>query len=254
MSYDLRRELGALAAEERSAAGALPVDELRTRAHRRRTARAIGASSLAVATVAAVAVAAVAMPGRLRTPPAETPTPTVTTPSPDATAAEWPTAVTFDGAVPGCGDAMPPLVRPDGDPEIAVATTLPTAVLVSGSSVEIAVVISTPPDAPLPAASPELLLVRDGVVVGTNRGPQDGAFTYSSVDGTLTWPAVDVDLVACGTADVGAPALEAGGYELYGVVRLQQDTQELVVVGGPFPVTLDADTTGHALADLILST
>jgi len=257
MSYDLRRGLDALAAEERAAAGDLPVDALRTRAHRRRTVRTAAASGLAVAVVAAVAVAAVALPDRLRTPPAGTPTPTDTTPTPTPEA--WPSAVTLDGPVPGCGDPMPALVRPAGDPEIAleVEVGLPP---VQGGVVDTGVTIVSPPGFQVAYRSSDVvgLLVRDGVVVAVP-DPLDEDVVYWSDEGEMGALARQPRAERC--AEPGT-ALDGGTYELYVVAELLQGdpearawTDSTTVVGGPVPVTLEAPFDPHpALADLVVGT
>lgn len=258
MSYDLRHELGALAAQERAAADALPVEALRARAHRRRVARTAAASGLAVAAVAAVAVAAVALPGRLSTPPAESPAPSLTTPAPTPTAEAWPTAVTLDGPAPGCGDPMPALVRPDGDPEIQLEDVLAWSYAVPGSEQELAVTVTGPAGFELVAAEPVLLIVSDGVVLATNRGPEaDSGIAHSTDDGSLTWPSLSLELVRCGTTGPGAAALEAGEYGLFVVVALvpplDSSLPDLLVAGGPYPVELAPDPH-PALEDLVIST
>lgn len=257
MSYDLRRELDALAAEERTAAGALPVDDLRARAHRRRTTRSVAASALAVAAVAAVAVAAVALPDRGTTPPAETTTPTRTPTTPDATPAAWPPAVTLDGLLPGCGEPMPALAGPDGgaEPAIAVEPIIQGTPLVAGGVGELEVTVTGPADLRYVAQVPRVILTRAGVVVGgANLGPGDDGFRYTSADGTLTYPSLLVDLTDCG----GDP-LAAGAYDVFVAVPLERGTVdapvagELVLAGGPYPITLEP-AGPPALEDLVIST
>jgi hypothetical protein len=257
MSYDLRRGLDALAAEERAAAGDLPVDALRTRAHRRRTVRTAAASGLAVAVVAAVAVAAAALPGRLQTPPAGTPTPTVTSPAPDP-AFEWPTlGATLDGPLPGCGDPLPQVLhaRAVGGPRIDIQPVVQADPIPVGGVAELDVTLTAPADLDFSAQVPRVLLTRDGVVVAATDG--DDGFRYSSDDTTLTFPSLLIDLVDC----AGDP-LPAGVYETVVVVPLQPGSadapragEEVLLAGGPYLLTLDAPTDGSTprLADLTLS-
>lgn len=235
MSYDLRRGLDTLAAEERASAEALPVEALRTRARRRRTARTAAASGLAVAAVAAVAVAAAALPVRLGTPPAGTPAPTTT-------AGAWPSAVTPTGPVPGCGDVIPPIVRPQ-DPEITVEVEVGVPP-VQGGRVNTGVTIVSPPGFQVAYEDTGVvaLLVRDGVVVAVPDAGGAGV-AYFSDAGEMGVLAREPRAVPC-AADDGA--LEPGTYELYVFAELLRGdpltltwTDAMTVVGGPVPVTLD---------------
>lgn len=243
MSDDLRRALDALAAEERAAAAPLPVADLRGRAHRRRTTRTATTAVLGVAAVAAVAVAAAALPDRGTMPPARTPT-----------ADAWPSAVTLDGPVPGCGDAMPALVMPDGEPEIALELELGDPI-VQGGSVNVGVMLTAPEGFQMNAAAAVALLVRDGVVVAVPTPSSADGSIYSSVAGEMGLWVRQPRAVPCAPGD--GTAFDAGTYDLYVLAELLRGdlttlewTDSRTVVGGPVEVTIDPDP---AVEDLVIT-
>lgn len=244
MKVDLTRMLETIVDGAATQASPVPVDRVLGRLHRRRAARTAATAGLTVAAVAAVAVAAVALPGGLMTttPPAGPPDPTATepvpVPVPDTTIDGWPPAITFDGPVPGCGAPMPALVRPDDGPDIVV-DSFEVGALVAGEVAEFDVSVRAPAELRLLAGDPEVLLVRDGVVVATNREPEfANEFGHTSVESALSWVGVSLSLTRCGLTGQSDPALDPGSYDAYPVIRLYADEQELVVVGGPFPLQL----------------
>lgn len=231
MSYDLRRGLSALGAEEHAAADPLPVDTLRTRAHRRRTVRAAATTGATLAVVAALTVAAIALPSSDPLPPAHTPTPTTPAPEPaPEPLPEWAPGTTFDGAAPACGEPVPDLIDTGvgadaGRTPITVTVDEPELSGRWTGSVTVPVTVTGPVDEPMWSRGPALLIVRDGVVVGGAAAEGTG-FVYGTEDGALTWPDTVLALTDC----AGDP-LPVGEYALYPVAELARID----------PVTLDFD-------------
>lgn len=265
MTYDLRAGLGAIGDEERTAAAAslttsLPVDELRARARRRRAVRVAATATTSLLAAGGIAVGAFALASPHGTPPAVAPSPTTstTTPTPDVPA--WPPATHLDGALPGCGDPLPDVVPASQDGTgaqgaIALEATVPSSAT-AGTTVTVTSAVTFPSAPVPPVESPQLVVVRDGVVAGSTGGP-DG-FTYDSPEATLTLADVALPLVGCD----GAP-LPAGSYEIYVLEQVQHrdangavlDGDPLTVVGGPYPLAVEAPVDPHpAVEDLVIST
>lgn len=247
MSYDLRRELAELGAQEQAAADALPVDLLHSRARRRRTARAAVASSAALAVVAVVAAVAAALPSSEPLPPAHTPTPTLPAPTPEPESEplpEWAPGTTFDGSVPECGDTVPDVLAAGADDErtpISVTVDEPTLSGRWNEAVTVSVTITGPADEPMWSRGPALVVARDGVVVGGSAAEGTG-FVYEVANGAA-WPDTVLALTDC----AGDP-LPVGEYALYPVaelVRIDPATLDfapdtLTVVSEPVTLTVQA--------------
>jgi hypothetical protein len=245
MSYDLRAGLGALTAADRAAAPDLPVAALRTRARRRRTARIATTTASSLVVIGAIAIAAVALPGRDTPQPADSYPPT---PSPTQSAeVVLPTAVTLERPAT-CGGPLPPVRRPDGEPELTLSASVPPT-LITDDQLLVDYTL-TLPEIAVPTMSvdrPALVVAGDGVVVATGVTPE----------AATTGPQAVLNLVACDTGE----RLEAGAYDVYLVQPLlrivdgQVMDEGLLVVAGPYPLTLEAATDPHpALADLVIST
>jgi|GEM_PF-3650475 len=244
MSYDLRAGLGDLGAAERAIPADLPVATLRVRARRRRATRVAVAGSVALATVAAITVAAVALPDvDAAPPPAATPSWT-----PDA--AGWPPAITLDGPTPRCGEAMPALLVPDGEPVLVIEDAWATGPMVAGGVLELSgSTLTAPEDFPVMATRPSLLLVRDGIVVGIENHEDDsqsGVFYWSNEQpGVESGPEL-LDMIRCETRGRGPVPLDPGTYDLYVTQEvfprgapIDDPAGGRTVAAGPFPVVVE---------------
>lgn len=251
--------------DARSAAGAgIDVTAARAAARRGRTRYGAVTGLAAAAVVAAVALGGSALLRDDRPlPPVDSPTdgPTATsTPSPTDDA--WPSAVTLDGAVPGCGDPMPALVVPDGEPEITIEPELPDHPLRTGGVEEIGEMIRGPEGFWLNAAAGTVVLVRDGVVVATEHPlASDTGVTYGSDSGSLGRSLPAVYVVRCETQGSGDVPLDPGTYDLYvlqalvaGNLELLRPDEYIVVAGGPLPVDVEVSDAHPDLDALVVTT
>ncbi|GEN80095.1 hypothetical protein [Actinotalea fermentans] len=243
---DLHDLFAAAGAAERAAADALDVAALRRLAHRRRAVRGTTYSAVGVAAAAAIAMGVLG-PGGLGDdrplPPADSPT---ATPTPGT----WPAAVTLDGPVPACGDPMPALVTPDGEPELTIEQITQGAPLVAGGVAQLDVTIHAPEGVALQSSLPRPLLVRDGVVVATLDRDVDLSSTYGG-SGDLGFPPVLLELVRCETQGHGAVPLDGGDYDLVVLqVLTRADAtgaiEQLTLAGGPYPITLESAATDES--------
>lgn len=245
MSYDLRAGLDALTAADRAAAPDLPIAALRTRARRRRTTRIATTAASSLVAVGAIAIAAVALPGRDAPQPAASLSPT---PSPTQTAEfALPTAVTLERPAT-CGEPLPPVLQSDGEPELALSADVPLT-LTTNDRLVVDYTLTLPRAAvpTLYVDRPVLALVSGGAVVATGTTPESA----------MAGQKAELDLAACDTGE----RLGEGAYAAYLVqplLRIVDGTvtdEALLVVAGPYPLTVEPATEPHpALEDLVIST
>lgn len=243
----------------------IDVAAARTAARRGRTRYGAVTGLAAAAVLAAVALGGSAL---LRDdhplPPVDSPTDTPTTAPPSPTEdAAWPSAVTLGGAVPGCGEPMPALVTPAGEPEITIEAVVPEGPLEAGGVADVGVTITGPEGFVLNATSGTPVLVRDGVVVATKYPfDSDSGTTYTTDTGVLSKSLPALDVVRCEKHGGGAVPLEAGTYDLYviqqlvaGDLELLRPDESIVLAHGPVPVTVEAPVDPHpAVDDLVVAT
>lgn len=251
--------------DARSATGAgIDVTAARAAARRYRTRYGAVTGLAAAAVVAAVALGGSALLRDDRpVPPVDSPTDTPTTTStPSPTDDAWPSAVTLDGAVPACGEPMPALVAPDGEPEITIEPVLPDHPLRTGGVEEVGEMIRGPEGFPLNAAVGTVVLVRDGVVVATEHPlASDTGVTYTTESGSLGRSLPALQVVRCETRGNGDVPLDPGTYDLYVVQELVAGDKDLLrpdehiwVVGGPVSVGVATSDAHPGLDALVVTT
>lgn len=251
--------------DARSATGAgIDVTAARAAARRGRTRYGAVTGLAAAAVVAAVALGGSALLRDDRpVPPVDSPTDTPTTTStPSPTDDAWPSAVTLDGAVPACGEPMPALVAPDGEPEITIEPVLPEGPLRAGGVADIGVTITGPTGFVLNATTGTAVLVRDGVVVATEHPlDSDSGATYTTDNGVLSKTLPALDVVRCETHGGGAVPLDAGTYDLYvlqqlvaGDLELLRPDENIWLADGPISLYVETQDPHPDLSALTVTT
>ncbi|WP_448630335.1 hypothetical protein [Cellulomonas soli] len=229
MSVDLSRALRD--ATDRAPLRSLDRQILTDRVRRRRTARTVARSALGVGAVGAVLVAALHLAGpdaRVHPVPPAVPT---TSPTPTSSASATPTATPTATVLP-VGDPTRPFgvcgalatAEPAApvDDRFDVVTELGGPTLEAGSPLtyrgSIGADVAGP--AAVPAAGPELAVLRDGVVVATVAPVDAGSPTWDrrldgGLDVELHARLADLSICDAGQADVSVGhALPAGDYEV----------------------------------------
>lgn len=233
-SKDLKDLLDGVAAEGRDLVDLDEPDLVRRIRTRRRRSRIIVTAS-GLATAAVIATAAVAVVPELRGQE-----PTVAS---DGGVSEASEGVSGLSRTTGCGALISGAPRSDAPVKLAATGPLTPAANPDFAKIDVQVTNTgaTALDATTAQDGPDIVVVRDGVVVGTFSGGRDAARQVQLKPGeTMTFePAVSLRRCDAASAQTGQ-RLAAGSYQLYAVqtFRPTGGGEPVEVQGGPWPVDL----------------